>query len=65
MKIICYQQKKNYFIHEMFYTNLMATTKQKSKEGKQIIKRKLRKTSEKSSNQNGRQKHRGKETMEI
>ena len=31
MKINCYQQKKDCFIYEMFYVNLMVTGKQKSR----------------------------------
>ena len=31
MKIRYYYKKKNYFIYEAFYTNLMLSTKQKSR----------------------------------
>ena len=46
MEIRCYQQTMDYFIYEMFYKNLMVTTKHKSRaETTNIKKRKLRKTS--------------------
>ena len=39
MKIRCYQQKKDYFIYEIFHTNLIVTIKQKSRAETQNIKK--------------------------
>ena len=39
MEIRCYQQKKDYLIYEIFYTNLMVTTKQKIRAESQNIKK--------------------------
>ena len=39
MKINYYQQKKDYFIYEMFYVNLMVITKHKDREETQTLKR--------------------------
>ena len=50
----------------MFYKNLMVTTKHKSRaETTNIKKRKLRKTSQKTTAPNDRQKHKEKETGYI
>ena len=44
-----HQEKKDYFIYEKFYTNIMVTTKHKSRRETQKIKKgTLRKTSEKN-----------------
>lgn len=61
----CYQHTKGYFIYEVFYENLMVTTKIQSRNLKP--KKKKRGNGEKHyrkpPNQNGRQKHKEKETM--
>ena len=43
MKIRCYQQKNDYFIHEIFYTKLMITMKHKSRAETQNIKKRKQK----------------------
>ena len=43
MKIRCYQQKKDYFVYEIFYTNLMVTMKHKSRAETQNIKKRKQK----------------------
>ena len=63
MKAECYQQKKDYFIYEMFYIILMATIKQKSRAEAQNIKwGRLSKSPWKTTNLQ-RQAEKEKETM--
>ena len=57
MKIRCYQQKNDYFIHEIFYTKLMITMKHKSRaETQNIKKRKQKKKMEIQTNQKTKDK---------
>ena len=39
MKIRCYQRKKDYFIYDMLYTNIMVSTKHRSRAETQSIKK--------------------------
>ena len=59
-KIRYYQQKKDYFTYEMFYTNLMMKRKYKSREETRNINKKLRKTSEKTTKQKWQTETQGK-----
>lgn len=59
-KIRYYQQIKDYFTYEMFYTNLMMKRKYKSREETKNINKKLRKTSEKTTKQKWQTETQGK-----
>ena len=57
-------QKKNCLIYEIFYINLMVTTKQTIRAESQIIKRKLRKPSQKTTKLKWHQEIQGKRNNE-
>ena len=67
MKIRHYQQKKDYFIYEMFYTNFMVTTKHKSRTEAWNIKKEetVKKYHRKPQNQDDRLEHKEKETAVV